>query len=329
MEIVMRKTIVRASVALQSTIPPDVLAEIKAAPTQGDVIPVTQASYPFSGQILKAQTLTFESGGRLILEQLGAPWLAIVAKTIKFAAPEERAAIVLPTSSVFNAPAPSHPSLGQAGQGDHGGAAKAGGQGHTGANGASGYPGTHGQPVPTLYILADEILTQPGNVPPDFVDLYIEVRGIDGSSGGIGQSGQTGGVGGSGGPSDWNGFYCEAGAGDGGRGGTAGAGGNGGSGGNGSNGGTVFYGGSSAAVNLFEYSKVNNLQGRGGSGGLSGSNGNPGSGGPRGEHRGDCEGGVQGASGSSSPAAPQPGAPGTDGQRGLVFKGSVAVGGLF
>lgn len=319
----------RAALSARSTIPADVLAEIKAASLHGDVVSVTAQAYVFSGNVLKANTITFASGGYLLLDKLVGPWIAVVAKTIKFAAPEERAYVVQPTSTVFPVAGSPHPSLGQAGQGNHGGSTKAGGAGGPGAPGTIGNLGLSGPPVPTLYLVAESILTQPGNVPPDFIDLYLDCRGIDGAAGGPGQNGQVGGVGGSGGPADWNGVYCEGGAGDGGPGGSAGAGGTGGPGGNGSNGGAVFYAGSAAAINLLEFSKVNNLQGRRGAGGAAGNNGSPGAGGPRGERRGDCDGGVQGPIGSNSAASPQIGPDGQDGERGKIYTAVVDVNFLF
>lgn len=314
----------------KTIVPSSVVTEIKAAPTQGDLVAVSEdAPYEFHGKILKVKTLTLGPRGRLILTALTEPWLAIVAQTIKISAQDERAFVMLPTDRFVPATGSSHPPLGDAAAGGMGSPTRAGSAGAAGIDGLKGNNGTVGHSVPHLYLFADSVVRQDDNAPPDFVDLYFFSKGVDGGNGGKGQNGQNGGTGGGGGPARWNGISCDGGAGHGAPGGSAGGGGEGGDGGNGSNGGDITLGGSTQAINLLEFSKINALPGRGGYSGMAGANGAPGTGGPRGERRGGCGGGNSGSGGAASTAIPVNGNLGVDGQRGKVFTTEISLATLF
>lgn len=314
-----------------ASIPAEVIAAIKAAPKTGDVVAVNTEPYRFTQRVLKVETLTFSPGGTLMFDGAAVvePWLAVVAKTFKFAASEEKGTIAISKNGVGPRHGLPHPPLGTAAQGNSGPPTQAGGPGVGGAEGQRGAWGSSGEPIPKLYVIAHSILTQPGNTAPDAIDLTIDVHGIDGGNGGRGQDGQNGGAGGSGGPGRWNGLTCDGGAGDGGPGGAGGPAGDGGPGGNAGNGGDVVFGGSVEAIHLLEYSRVVNHPGSKGKGAAAGVNGVPGPGGPRGSNPGGCQGGISGPGGPPSLKQPQPGPDGQEGKFGQIFRAVIVVSDLY
>lgn len=313
----------------RTTIPATVLTTVKKAAKTGDVVSITSKGYSFNGQVLKADVITFDSGGNLELTGLRFPFLAIAAKEIKFADPDERAYIKLPTDKVIPSDGSPHPGMPKAATGNHGNPTQNGGNGTAGKDGKKGYPPTDGMLVPTLYLFADKITVQPGGTIPNAIKLHIFCNGVDGGKGGNGQRGQDGGDGGNGGPSKWNGLWCEGGAGSGGNGGNGGLGGPGHPGGNGSNGGNVFYCGSADAIDTFHYSKVYNMPGYKGEGGINGKNGIGGNAGARGAHTGGCSGGTIGRPGSTIPWKEVKASPGRDGQQGVIYHAETDVLSLF
>jgi hypothetical protein len=313
----------------RTPIPANVLTTSKNSPKKGDVISVTANGYNFPGQVLKADVLTFDTGGVLNLSGLQFPFLAVVAKEIKFADPEERAYIKLPTDRIIPGDGLPIPPLHKAKSGNAGPAAKNGDDGTAGLNGKKGNKPSNGLIVPTLYLFTNKITIQPGAGLPNAIKLHIYCNGVDGGKGGDGQNGQDGGNGGDGGPSKWNGLWCDAGAGSGGNGGKGGHGGAGYEGGDGSNGGDVFYCGSEDAIDTFHYSKVYALPGYKGNGGKNGTNGIGGSGGARGAHTGKCEGGENGHGGATDPYHEIISLPGKDGVQGNIYHSQIDVLTLF
>lgn len=313
----------------RTTISPAVLATVRNAPKTGDVVSITNKGYSFNGQVLKADVITFDTGGNLELTGLRFPFLAVIAKEIKFADPDERAYIKFPTDKVMPGNGSPHPSIPKASTGNHGNPTQNGGNGPAGKDGKKGNPPANGMPVPTLYLFANKITVQPGGTVPNAIKLHIFCNGVDGGKGGDGQRGQDGGDGGNGGPSKWNGLWCEGGAGSGGNGGNGGRGGGGHQGGNGSNGGDVYYCGSADAIDTFHYSKVYNMPGYKGRGGTNGRNGLGGFGGARGAHTGGCGGGGNGNPGIGHSWKEIIAPDGKDGQQGIIYHSEIDVLTLF
>lgn len=312
-------------------VPAAVLAEISATPQTAQIYPIDKEVVRFAGKVLKVDTLVFRPGCKLLLMDNKQPWLAVVARTIKFAAPDEVGEIgVLPDDSVV--PPLEHPwPVPPAASGQKGGKGQNGTPGADGANGLRGVNGADGPTVPALYLLADSIEAQPGGGIPDFISLRIWSRGRYGAEGGTGQDGQSGGTGGDGGNGVWSNsrFQCTTTPRSGGPGGAAGTAGDGGNGGRGGDGMLVHFGGSNQALNLFEYAKVNNFAGEPGLPGRAGLNGSPGAGGDRGSRPGQCTGGSRGPNGAPALGVPKDGQVGASGNRGAILKQVLSVAGLF
>lgn len=316
--------------ASPKTIPPSVISSIGAAALVADIFPVDKDVVVFTGQVLKVNTLVFRPKCKLLLVGNTLPWIAVVARTIKFAAPDEVAQIAIAPDDT-GTPPQFHAILPPAKPGRKGGRGENGTAGENGVDGLDGVIGIDGPDVPSLYLVTDSIRTQPDSAPPNFISLTIWNRGRFGSEGGVGQDGQDGGRGGDGGNGVWSSsrLQCITAARSGGPGGNGGAGGNGGPGGRGGNGGVVHFAGSAQAVDLFEFSDVRNLPGAPGLGNTPGANGAPGSGGDRGSRPGQCTGGSRGPNGIASPHAPQRGALGQVGLRGAIQAQILNVASLF
>lgn len=321
----------RLSAPQSKAVPTTVLAAITAARPTADVFPVDRNDITFSGPILKVNTIVFQPGSRLVLTNRTQPWIAVVARTIKFAAPDEVAQIVIPPNNTVDNPAIEHPLLEVAAPGAKGRPGEVGGRGADGASGLPGADGPNGPAVPSLYLIADSIQTQTGAGTPSYISLTILNRGRYGTEGGRGQDGQGGGSGGDGGNGVWSDsrLSCVTAARSGGPGGAGGAGGNGGRGGRGGDGGLVHFAGSSQAVDLFEFAQVKNLPGPPGLGANGGENGKPGRGGDRGSRPGGCTGGSRGPDGPASTAMPRRGEDGSPGNRGPIQSQVLNVGALF
>lgn len=312
-------------------VPAAVLAEISAAPQTAQIYPIDKEVVRFAGKVLKVDTLVFRPGCKLLLMDNKQPWLAVVARTIKFAAPDEVGEIgVLPDDSVV--PPMEHPwPVPPAASGKKGGKGENGTAGANGVDGLRGVNGADGPAVPALYLFADAIEAQPGGGTPDFISLRIWSRGRYGAEGGTGQDGQSGGAGGDGGNGVWveSRLQCTTAARSGGPGGAAGTAGDGGNGGRGGDGMLVHFGGSTQALNLFEYAKVNNFAGQPGLAGRAGANGSPGAGGDRGSRPGGCTGGERGPNGPAAVGIPKDGQVGLPGNRGAIQKQVLSVAALF
>lgn len=285
---------------LDTPIPPDVEAAIKAAPKTQDVFSVTESRQPFEGQILKVETLAFQQGTALVLTNFNVPWVAIVAKTVKFVEPESNNSITAEANwqpkryfaPDTSAPPASAPKAGQCANG---------GPGTNGAPGGPGHVGDSGPVPPKVYFIAGELVNKFNKPLPQSLNFIFDARGYSGGDGGPGGTGGTGGAGGDGGPADWHdpGTYpfdpgCKCGAGFGGPGSTGGRGGLGGIGGDASPGADLMWIGPAPVLESLSYTR-NFLQGGlGGKGNFSGVSGISGRGGARGEHAGGCGGGGRG-----------------------------------
>lgn len=267
-------------------------------------------------QILKVDTLVFGRGSRVLMKANTKPWLAIVAKTIKFVSPTNLGEIGVYPLPPFDVPF-EHPSLGQAGKGPKGAVTQVGGPGPDGIDGKDGVPALPTPMSPVLYILSGRVETQNKS---DLFSLTIWNWGGRGQAGGNGQSGQSGGPGGDGGDGQMhkNSLNCKHAARSGGPGGMGGKGGNGADGGPAGNGGEVVIGASTQAIETLEYANYQTSAGVPGEKGIKGSNGGPGEGGARGAHKGNCNGGDRGPTGAINPFVPKDGLPGAMGQDGEV-----------
>lgn len=297
-------------------LPAPVVASIKAATTVKTIYPVTGTEY-FDGGVLKADEIVFSSGAKLVLRATNRPWIAVVAKKIKFAdiaawSRIERDMTVI-SAGAGNAGANGPPGA----NGPHD-VNRAGGPGSPGADGGTGGTGAV-QSIPHLYIIAGEF-TAPDSTPlPGYMRLSLVFPGIDGGNGGRGGNGGNGGRGGNGKEGATSLFDCKEGGGPGGRGGDGGRGGGGGRGGDGSRGADITYVSLAQGIDLLSYAKVVNVGGEGGMGGSPGSAGAPGGGGNGGRQNGFCSAKPDGAGGSSpNPPTLGVGPRGADGSKGSV-----------
>ena len=71
-----------------ASVPADVINAIKAAPTES--ARGIAGFYRFGGQILKADTLTFNARALMQVDRTDVPWIAIVAKDIYIEVPASR-----------------------------------------------------------------------------------------------------------------------------------------------------------------------------------------------------------------------------------------------
>lgn len=312
-------------------VPGAVLAEIAATPLTTQIYQIDKEVVRYAGKVLKVDTLVFRPGCKLLLLDNTQPWLAVVARTIKFAAPDEFGEIgVFPDDSVI--PPSEHPwPVSPAASGRKGNRGENGTPGANGVDGLRGNDGADGPVVPALYLFADSIETQAGGAPPNFISLRIWSRGRYGAEGGKGQDGQSGGAGGDGGNGYWNSsrFSCTTAARSGGPGGAAGNAGDGGDGGRGGDGMLVHFAGTAQALDLFEYANIANFPGEPGLAGRPGINGSPGAGGDRGSRPGRCTGGSRGPNGAAASKVPAEGQVGQPGARGEIQKQVLSVAALF
>jgi hypothetical protein len=286
-----------------------------------DLFPVS-GTERYASQILKTNTLQFDSGASLILTRTDVPFVAICARRILLRAPDVRGTISRDVAMTGEG--------GESGQAGLEGIPGAPGQpfsanpdGGAGADGADGGPAADGRPatLPTVYFFGEQIRNQSG-APVQFQDLALVFPGIDGGEGGAGGDGGSGGPGGQGGHGWSSPPQCvsEQRAGHGGNGGRGGRGGAGGNGADGGDGATLIYVGPRTALEQFAWIKVVNGAGRGGAGGRGGRGGQGGVGGRgwRQTHPG-CPSGRNGVDGIE-------GRPGRDGRAGAPGnKGTVTL----
>ena len=307
------------------SIPSDVLAAITAA--RLDDVGISWGGHvQINKQIIKADSISLQVNTQVILPYAKFPWIAFVAKKLYVQAPNLlEAQIIAPQVELLQ---PFNPvDLGQAGQGNAAPAGEHGPAGSNGTNGMNGEKGRNGLLMPSLYLVAGEVVTWQNTAPP-FVYLGIDLRGWDGSRGQNGQTGQSGGRGGTGGPGIWNG-YCVRDAGRGGPGGIGGNGGAGGAGGDGSDGGSFILAGSQQTIQALRLVTIATGGGKGGQPGWPGGNGRFGIGGAGGARPVTCDGGGDGANGRDIVYAANDLGIGKDGTPGTIGVQILDIGSLF
>lgn len=301
---------------LPPELPPEIVQAIRKAPKIQTILPISTAE-KFNQQVIKADEIVFQSGGRIILTNLNLPWVVIAAKSIKFNFPDTYSFIQRDPSVVTAAAG----GPGGAGTDQPDTTTETGRTGDPGRDGGQGGLGGGGgrQSLPDIYIITNDFLDPAGPVPPGLLNLALLVNGVDGGPGGDGGKGGNGGRGGPGKEGASSAFDCKEGGGPGGRGGLAGRGGRGGDGGVGGNGANLIYVSTRAGVDKLSFVRVNNIYGRGGNPGRGGVPGSPGGGGPGASANGWCRPTSAGEGGDyPSPASHGPGARGADGAKGSV-----------
>lgn len=276
----------------------------------------------FNGQVIKADEIVFAPNSVLELTNLKQEWVAIVADKIKFTAPLKKATI----KRSFDVYAKNGSRGSQGGNGANGG--RSGRHGSSGVPGQPGGKGGNGQTLklPTLYIIANEVLSQKSSTAPDYINLKLIFPGLDGGNGGTGGIGGKGGNGGNGRKGSDGVIDCRSGAGDGGTGGTAGKGGQGGNAGDGGDGANIVFVGSTEALEILSYSIIINTGGDTGIAGQGGSAGSPGAGGNRGNSSTHCGWGDNGRDGGyPSPRNLGNGSLGKEGNKGTVDKIDIST----
>ena len=274
-------------------IPQAVRAAIANAPTT-DLYAVAEVSR-FPGQVLRVNQLVFQPNSRLVLANTTAPFVVVIAKVIRFAAPGKSAAV----SRELNLVGPAGVAGSKGGDGQKGADAPNKEGGRLGGNGGAGGQGGTGGTIrlPDVYFIAGSIQGETGSTAPDLIKLKFLFPGVEGGDGGKGGDGGNGGAGGSGGRGVDYLVTCAGGPGDGGTGGAGGAGGRGGDGGKGGDGANILLVGTSAQADLLSYSRIDNEPGEPGRFGKPGRAGLRGSGGPRGGRTTYCLGGSPGKDG--------------------------------
>src|SRR5262249_39979493 len=146
--------------------------------------------------------VSFQAASSLVLTNFTVPFIAVVAKTVKFVDPRTNNGIITEENwspTRYQPPNPPSPP-GKAGSG---GDCNAGGTGAHGFPGLPGHPGDSAPRVPRVYLIAGKLVDQ-NDVPlPQALNFTFDIRGYPGGDGGNGGQGSTGGAGGDGGTSQW------------------------------------------------------------------------------------------------------------------------------
>jgi hypothetical protein len=303
--------------ALAATIPPNVIADIKAAPSQGGIFNI-DLNTTYTGNILKADSFQIASGAKLILAAITNPnysFVALIARNWLFSAPEIQC--IIQRDLTLFAPDGANGTIGA--NGSNGGYDNQ--PGGPGGNGNTGGAGGQIKLLP-VYLLGEQITTQAG-APVSYLNATIVFPGVNGGNGGEGGQGGTGGNGHNGNPGSDSLVDCKRGPGNGGAGGQGGPGGQGGSGGNGSDGATLIYGGTQSFLTTIAFANVVNSGGSSGQGGRGGRGGYGGTGGDRGSQTFYCHGGSNGAPGGHGLPGPN-GPVGPNGAKGFTDVSQVA-----
>jgi hypothetical protein len=299
-------------------LPPEVSNAIQLAQKSKTIYPIT-GNESFAGQILKADEIVFSSGAKLTLEALDQPWIAIVAKRLKFTDVSQYSSII--RDLALKAPDGQPGANGARGADGEGETNR---QGNPGQNGVPGAPGGAGgtRQLPHLYLVIGELVVPDGQQFPGFVRLEFNVPGFDGGNAGRGGNGGPGGNGAAGKEGATSFFDCKSGGGPGGRGGDGGPGGAGGNGGNGGNGANVTLVSNPKDIELLSFAKILNIPGVVGRGNVAGISGAPGAGGPGAPRNGYCGPKDPGPYGTRPPPAGN-GIDGVNGQKGTVTAFSI------
>lgn len=284
---------------LAASIPADVVAAIRAAPTR-DQFNIA-GKMVLTEQVIKADVITLNDRALATLSLQGS-WVAIVARRLlietssskatiaRSPVPSEQAAFVLTRMGAVGrdgAPGENGYGFGQHRHGNPGGTGQDGGKGGDGKT----------TPVPTVFLAAVNVETQQGN-PPSQANLMIDLTGIPGGAGGTGGRGGNGGHGHHGDIGRSELLDCKEGAGTGGRGGNPGRGGQGGHAGTGGDGGTVYLIGDLTTLSNMSYFEIRQEPGQPGDRGRPGLQGTAGQGGDGGEKNKHCVGGSRGEGGT-------------------------------
>lgn len=318
-------TLIRVSDSKSLAPDPAVVAAIKAAaPYAGNLFPVRDR-VEFDQQVLKVDVLTFQQGATLVLTAVDKPWIAVVAKELKYTGNPALASILVENSLVAPLDGQEWPRLAKPPRQRKGG--RVGRRGTDGTNGQQGNSPESTPMTPHLYLVAGKVSVENGAPPPNYSGLTIENDGVDGGAGGNGQDGQAGGDGGDGqdGKRNFLRVSCSRNPGSGGPGGNGGVGGSGHDGGPGANGGNVSIGGSDQSIGVLDFAAFYLNRGDGGVPGIGAKNGIGGKGGARGARPGVCRGGSGGPSGKTPTDPTVSGTPGQAGNNGLVFHWPVDV----
>lgn len=270
---------------LPPELPKEIIDAVRRSPKIKSILPIGSAE-KFDQQIIKADEIVFQSGGRIVLTNLDLPWVVIAASRIKFNVPDTYSFIQ--RDLTVTAPKGSDGANG-ASKPDR--TTETGRTGDPGWNGDAGQAGGVGgrRALPDIYLITNDFLDTKGPVPPGVLSLALLVPGIEGGPGGAGGAGGNGGRGGPGKEGAMGLLDCREGGGPGGRGGQAGQGGRGGDGGAGGAGGNLVYVSTAAGVEKLSFVRVNNVGGLGGAPGRGGVSGAPGGGGPGAGRNGLCD----------------------------------------
>jgi hypothetical protein len=305
-----------AQIAPGGTLPPEIEAAIKAAKLTQSLIPIS-GEEKFSQQIIKADEISFADGARLTLTNVNAPWIVVAARRIKFARPENYSVIQRDTT-VRKASSGAAGTAGAQGADDLGETGRRGNDGKPGGAGGAGGPGET-RKLPTVYIIAGQLLDPKGQIPPGLLNVVLNFTGIDGGDGGAGGTGGNGGRAGNGKKGAAGLIDCKEGGGPGGNGGTAGQGGLGGPAGRGGDGASIIFVVTQPVYDVFSYARINNVGGWQGTPGVGGAAGRPGPGGRGAPSNGLCKPTGEGSPGGyASPASLGPGQTNVGGNKGSV-----------
>ncbi|ARO31723.1 hypothetical protein NXC14_CH03838 [Rhizobium sp. NXC14] len=244
-------------------IPGEVLDAIKNASVIS-VIPINSEE-SFGQQVIKADQIVFAPGSRMVLKGLNYPWIAVVTKQLRFSDPSQFS-FIMRDPAVVSAADGNAGTTGSKGLDGTGEVNRQGNPGLAGQDGTAGEPGAT-QQLPTIYIIAGEIL-DPGGAIPGFLNFGISVAGINGGDGARGGTGGAGGPGARGKEGASSLFDCKEGPGRGGRGGDGGRGGRGGDAGNGGNGANIVYVTLADGMQVLSYARVNDRGGLAGAYGM-------------------------------------------------------------
>jgi len=313
------------------TIPADVLAAVAAEPARDRFN--LAGTIDLKQQIVKAETITINDKGLLVLSGVHLPWVAFVAKRVLIETPQVKATVTRPIgtqaeSAFANALRGAEGAPGSRGADGQGfNQHRHGNSGDPGTDAATGDPGRT-QLLPIVYFLAGAVETQDGS-PPSQANLRFDLLGVRGGEGGRGGRGGDGGHGHHGdiGRSEF--LSCQQAAGTGGRGGDPGRGGRGGTGGTGGSGGTIVFGAPTTTIGHLRYFEVLQEAGPAGGGGKPGSQGTKGIGGDGGAKNKWCDAGRRGDDGKDIVGDLGHGDDGGPGQRGDIFEVVMDVDALF
>lgn len=284
---------------------------IRAEPVAGMIFPVEDEVIVKGGQggIFKANKLVFHPNGVLKFPAgLGMggssfSWNALVVEELAFFDKSANGKIISSTRYLDQDDITGQPGKdGKPGK-SYEGLTAASGDGRHGGSGDPGKNGTRGSFFfpPTLFIYVKKIVVQQTSAP--FMNLFIDMRGIDGGNGGKGGDGGKGGHGEKGQNGELDSFgLCKQGPRSGGPGGDGGQGGDGGYPGNGGPGGNIFIYAPYEAIEILKFANIFQEGGEGGRGGSWGI-GVGGQGGDHGDRPGSpprgCDGGSNGLAGDT------------------------------